>query len=141
LEEVARIVHGRSRLGYSVPVHEHPVFKHEFAVHEASYWAARAYAYRAFQAIETTVSAGGEVSAEEISRLRQACSYVHKMAVEVVQFCHHWGASDSFRNPTALGRCSRDLSVATQHVIVDKATWADCAEPIYRSWLGRRREG
>jgi alkylation response protein AidB-like acyl-CoA dehydrogenase len=135
LQEVARIVFERPRLGYSVHVHEHPVFKHEFTQHEASYWAARGLAHKAFGAIEAAVSGGGKVSAEELSRLRQACSHAHNTAVEVVRFCHRWGASESFRNPTALGRCTRDMAVATQHVIADEAAWSDCADPIYRSWL------
>jgi alkylation response protein AidB-like acyl-CoA dehydrogenase len=135
LQEVANIVFGRARLGYSVPVHEHPVFKHEFTQHEASYWAARGLAYKAFEAIETRVVGGGKVTPEELNRLRQACSFAHKTAVEVVRFAHRWGASEAFRNPTALGRCTRDMAVATQHVIADEAAWSDCAEPIYRSWL------
>lgn len=136
LQEVAGIVHNKRRLGYSVDVHEHPVFRHEFTTHDAAYWAARALVLQAFWSIEETVAAGLEIDAEQMSRLRQACSWAHKMAVDVVGFCHRWGASQSFRNPSVLGRCTRDLAVATQHVIADESAWSDCAGPIYESWLG-----
>jgi alkylation response protein AidB-like acyl-CoA dehydrogenase len=137
LEEVVTIVHGKSRLGYSCPVHEHPVFKHEFAMHEASYWAARHLVLDAVDICEMAAVAGEKLGPYHYSRLRQACSWIHKTAVEVVQFCHHWGASQAFRLPTALGRCTRDLSVATQHVIADEAAWVDNAGPIYYSWHDR----
>lgn len=137
LEEVAEIVFNRPRLGYSVKVHEHPVFKHEFAQNEAAFWAARGFAYKIFGDAEASLAAGEPITGEQLARLRQACSYVHKTAVEVIRFCHHWGSSQSFRNPTALGRCTRDISVATQHVIADEAAWADCAGPVYASWLGK----
>jgi alkylation response protein AidB-like acyl-CoA dehydrogenase len=135
LEEVARIVYKKRRLGYAVDVSDHPVFLHQFAQSDAAFWSARSQVMNAFSSMEQTVVAGGEISAEQMSRLRQACSLAHKMAGEVVQFCHHWGASESFRNPTVLGRCTRDLAVATQHVIADEGAWSDCAGPIYESWL------
>jgi len=141
LEEVAAIVHGRPRMGYTVPVHEHPVFRHELAMHDANFWATRALVLQAFWSIEETVVSGGKPDELQMSRLRQACSQAHKMAVEVVRFCHHWGASQSFRNPTVLGRCTRDLAVATQHIIADQAAWSDCAEPIYLSWLRPDKAG
>ena len=137
LEEVARIVHEKRRMGYSVAVHDHPVFKHEFAMNDAAFWAARGLVLNAFWSIEESVVAGLALTDEQMSRLRQACSLSHKMAVEVDRFCHQWGASESFRNPTALGRCMRDLAVATQHVIADESAWSDCAGPIYESWLKR----
>lgn len=135
LEEVARIVHNKRRMGYSVDVHEHPVFRHQFAQHDADFWATRGLVMSAFWSIEEAVVSGATISDEQMSRLRQACSMAHKTAVGVVNFCHHWGASESFRNPTALGRCTRDLAVATQHVIADESAWSDCAGPIYQSWL------
>jgi alkylation response protein AidB-like acyl-CoA dehydrogenase len=137
LREVVSIVRNKSRLGYTCSVHEHPVFKYQFASNEASYWAARHLILSAIDSAEAAVASGHGVTAAHHARLRQACSWVHKTAVEVVGFCHHWGASQAFRNPTALGRCTRDLAVATQHVIADEAAWVDNAEPIYNCWLDR----
>jgi len=135
LEEVARIVHKKRRMGYATDVNDHPVFRHQFAQCDAAFWSSRSLVMNAFWSIEETVVSNQEISSEQMSRLRQACSQAHEMAVKVVQFCHHWGASESFRNPTALGRCTRDLAVATQHVIADESAWSDCAGPIYESWL------
>ncbi len=137
LREVVTIVHGKSRMGYACHVHEHPVFKHQFAFHEASYWAARHLILSAIDDAEATVAAGGTLTPLHHARLRQACSWVHNIAVDVVQFCHHWGATQAFRNPSALGRCTRDLAVATQHIIADESALADNADPIYASWLDR----
>jgi hypothetical protein len=120
-------------------VHEHPVFKHQFAVHEASYWAGRHLILDAIDACESAALAGETLTSWHYSRLRQACSWIHKAAVESVGFCHHWGASQSFRLPTALGRCTQDMAVATQHVIADEAAWSDAAGPIYDKWLDRKK--
>jgi hypothetical protein len=124
-------------MGYTVPVPEHPVFKHQFAVHEASYLAARHLILDAIDKAEAAIVAGEQLTPTHFARIRQACSWAHKTAVEVVGFCHHWGASQSFRMPTVLGRCTRDLAVATQHVIADEAAFSDTALPIYDSWLDR----
>lgn len=140
LEEVVAIVHNKSRIGYGCFVHEHPVFKHQFAYHEGTYQAARHLVLGAVDTVEAAVASGQSVTAEHLARLRQACSWAHRAAVEVVGFCHHWGASQAFRNPSALGRCSRDLAVATQHVIADETALSDNADPIYGAWLDRGRD-
>jgi alkylation response protein AidB-like acyl-CoA dehydrogenase len=144
LQEIAEIVHGKTRQGFSaappIPIHEHPVFRHEFAIQEAAYQSARIFALDVFAAAEATIANGGQTTEAQRARLRQACSLAHKMSSEVVAFCHHWGASQSFRNPTALGRCTRDAAVMTQHIIVDETAWSECVDPIYRTWLRGKDE-
>jgi len=135
LEEVVAIVHKKRRLGYTCFVHEDPVFKNQFTLQEGTYWAGRHLILGAIDTVEEAIASGEGVTAEHLARIRQACSWVHKAAVEVVGFCHHWGASQAFRNPSALGRCTRDLAVATQHVIADEAALVDSADPIYSAWL------
>lgn len=139
LREVAVIVHNKSRMGYPCVVNEHPVFKHQFAYKEATYWAARHLILDVIDKVEADAAAGEAITFAHHARLRQACSWIHDAAVDVVRFCHHWGATQAFRNPSALGRCTRDVAVATQHVIADEIAMVDHAEPIYQSWLERQK--
>jgi alkylation response protein AidB-like acyl-CoA dehydrogenase len=138
LQEMVAIVQNKKRLGYSLLVHEHPVFKYQFAVHEASYQAGRHLILNAIDRAEDAVLSEEGIQALHYARLRQACSWIHKAAADVVGFCHHWGASQAFRNPSALGRCTRDLSVATQHLIADETAFSDNAGPIYDDWLDQK---
>jgi hypothetical protein len=62
-------------------------------------------------------------------------TWSQEVASDVVGFAHRWAGSQSFRNPSALGRCVRDVAVATQHVLVDQMTLVDAAGPIISGYL------
>lgn len=134
LREVAHITEGKKRGGYPQPVGEYPVFLYEFSRFEAKYQAARSYVFKVFGEAQESAAATKEISAEQRARLRQAVTWTHETATEVVGFCHLWGGTQSFRNPSALGRATRDLGVATQHVLMDPITLVDSAGPILAHW-------
>lgn len=135
LSEVAVITHGKKRVGYPVPVGEYPVFLQEFARHEASYQAARRYVIGAFSDAENAAAAGHTLTTVERARMRQAATWTHAVASDVVGFCRLWGGTQAFRNPSVLGRVVRDMNVATQHVLIDPVTLTDAGGPILESYF------
>lgn len=130
LEEVAKICAKKVRIGQTTPVGESDLFRHGFASNEASLQAARLYVYDVIAQAESTAAAGQELSEEQSARLRQAVTWVHGVTQEVVDFAHRWSGSASIRDNTAIGRCFRDMSVATQHVLVDQSSLIDAAAAI-----------
>lgn len=136
LEEVATSCATKIRAGQSTPVGEADLFRHGFVHNEASLQAARLYVYDVIAKAEATAAAGEPLRAEQFARFRQAVTWVHDVAKEVVDFAHRWAGSASIRDNTAMGRCVRDIAVATQHVLVDQSTLIDAATelvPQYRS--------
>lgn len=137
LQEIATITSVKTRAGHPDVVGNSPVFRREFAKYEALLQAARRYVYGIHGEVENTIAAGEEVTLEQRSRLRQVTTWVQDAASEVVGFAHRWGGSQSFRNPSALGRCTRDVAVATQHRLVDPMTLADAAGDILPGYVRR----
>jgi alkylation response protein AidB-like acyl-CoA dehydrogenase len=135
LQEIATITSSKARLGYPTVVADSPMFRREFAKYEALLQAARAYVYGIHAEAEATAAAGEEITAETRSRMRQVTTWVQEVASEVVGFAHRWGGSQSIRNPSALGRCTRDAAVATQHLLVDPMTLVDAAGDILPGYV------
>jgi alkylation response protein AidB-like acyl-CoA dehydrogenase len=134
LQEIVKIAQGKKRPGYPSVVADHPVFRHEFGLREADYRACRGYVLQVFAEAETTVMAGHRLTAEHRARIRQATTWSHRIARDVVRFCFEWSGSEGFRNPSALGRCLRDMTVANQHVFVDPVTVIDASNAILDGW-------
>lgn len=134
LEEVANIVQGKTRQGYDTTVDKNQVFLSEFARADAKYHAARSYAFEVLREAEESAHTNGEVSAELTSRIKQVTTWVHEVGTEVVNFAALWGASQTIRNPSALGRVLRDMSVARNHLAADPIGLIQSAGPILTSW-------
>ncbi len=134
LEEIARSAPGKKRLGYREGVGAHPLFLHDFVHHEAMHQAARAYLYEVIRSAQATLDAGGELTDEQRQRFRQALTYVHRVAAEVVANCYRWAGTAALREPHPLGRCLRDINGATQHLFVDPLSYVDAAPALLTSW-------
>lgn len=134
LEEIAKLAPNKKRLGYRDGVGKHPVFLHEFAHHEAMYQAARSYLYDVFRKAQATLDSGGVLGDEIRHRFRQALTYVHRVAEQVVEWCYRWAGTDALRNPHPLGRCLRDIHGATQHIFVDPLSYVDAAPALLEAW-------
>lgn len=135
LQEIVTVSSGKGRVGYSSVVGESEMFRREFGKYEALLQAARRYVYDIHREAEDTAAAGEEITLEQRSRMRQVTTWVQEVASEVVGFAHRWGGSQSIRNPSALGRCTRDAAVATQHLLVDPMTLVDAAQGILPGYL------
>ena len=137
LQEVARITVGKKRVGYAVTVAEYPLFLQQFGMQEANFQAARRQVLAAFGEAEDAAAAGLAITDGQRARMKQASTWAHYVGTGVVDFCRLWGGTQSFRNPSALGRVVRDMGVATQHVLVDPKTLVDAAAPLAAEWAAR----
>jgi indole-3-acetate monooxygenase len=135
LREIARIASSKKRPAYPDVVAKSDLFRADFAFLEAQYLAARRFALQTFGDAQDYVADHPEISEEHRQRLRQACTYVHMIAADVVRKCHMWSGSEGLRNPSAMGRCLRDMYVATQHIYVDPSTMVNAGTAIVDSWL------
>lgn len=134
LELVADLTTGKMRPNYTMPVGEADFFRIDFARKEANLRAARLYVYDVTRAAEATVAAGDPITPEHVARVTQMLSWVHEVALDVVEFAHRWGGSKSIGSTSTLGRYVRDMHVATQHLLVDPKMLVDSAAvllPIY----------
>jgi len=129
LQEVVTICTGKIRPNYPAPVGESELFRLDFAKAEASLQAARLYVHHAVGQAEEA-GAAGAVTAEHLARISQAVAWTQGVATDVVTFAHRWGGSQSIRNDSALGRCMRDASIATQHLLVDPMTLVNATAGI-----------
>jgi indole-3-acetate monooxygenase len=134
LNEIARILDGKKRVGYPGVIGDYPTFMTEFSSHEASYMAARDYVLTVYDEAEATVMAGKPLSDYQRARFRQVATWVHKVAADVVRFAYLWSGSEGFRGATAIGRMFRDTFVATQHIYVDPITLVDAAPGILKHY-------
>lgn len=134
LHEVARITEGKVRGGYPTTVDRYPVFQFEFAKVEAEYQAARAYLHRAFDDAQDYCEINGLITPELLARCRQASTWCHHVAERVMYFARLWSGTQSFRNPSTLGRAVRDEAVLTQHLLIDNITLVDAAGPLLEKW-------
>jgi alkylation response protein AidB-like acyl-CoA dehydrogenase len=134
LREVALLTEGKQRLGYPVPVDEHPLFLSEFAKHEVLYQTSRAYILESFRAAEASAENEGSVAEELISRVRQASTHAHDVAEDVVRFTRYWAGTKGFREPSAISRVARDLAVAVTHLQVDPITYIAAAPALLSFW-------
>lgn len=134
LSEVAKSVVGKKRMGYSVSVDDYAVFKKEFTEADAKFWSARNYFYDVVRSGMTSTAETQTLSPEQMARIRQATTYLHGVATDVVQFASLWGGTRTIRNPSFLGRAVRDITVARNHAYVDVVTLDNAAQPIIDSW-------
>ncbi|MFI5623368.1 acyl-CoA dehydrogenase family protein [Nocardioides sp. NPDC051685] len=134
LEEVSRIVTGKTRQGYPDGVDHHPVFLKELAEADAKYHSIRAYAHAILREAEEAAHTHGEVPAELTARIRQVTTWVHTIGTDVINFASLWGATQTFRNPSVLGRLTRDMTVARNHLAADHIGLVQSAIPILNSW-------
>lgn len=134
LEEVSRIVTGKVRQGYEDGVDQHAVFLKEFSEADAKYQSIRAYALQTMHEAEESAHTQGEVSPEYTARIRQVTTWIHTVGTEVINFASLWGATQTIRNPSVLGRVTRDMAVARNHLAADQIGLVQSATPILDSW-------
>src|SRR5258708_31367488 len=115
LEEIARILDGKKRVGYPGVIGDYPTFLQEFSLYEASYMAARDYVLRVYEEAEAAVTAGGTVSEYQRARFRQVATWVHRVGGEVVRFAYLWSGAAGCRGAPATGRVVPGTFVEAGH--------------------------
>jgi len=121
LDEIVTVATAKHRLGAD-PIRDQQLFRHDLAMHDAAVWAARAYLVEVFGSAQAATDRGRKPTPLESQRLRQATTYATRVGADAVRFAYTWSGSDGLRNPSALGRCFRDISAGTQHLFVDNNT-------------------
>lgn len=133
LDELAQLSVGKQRMGHTAPIADHQHFQHEFAHHDAAMRAARLLQYDEFGRAQDIVNRGDALSNVQIQRLRQANTYVTKVACDVARFAYLWAGTNALRNGSVIQRCFRDAHATTQHIVVDRSTYTDTTKAL----LGR----
>ena len=121
LDEVLEIAKSKARMGQDA-VASHQMFQHDWAYHDAAVRSARAYVYATFGAAEAEVVSGAPLGFETAARMRQAATYVTRVAADAARFAYTWAGSQGLRNPSVVQRCFRDIHAGTQHIFVDNNT-------------------
>ncbi|MCD9196968.1 acyl-CoA dehydrogenase family protein [Aeromicrobium wangtongii] len=132
--ELASVIAGKKRVGYEGTIGESPVFLYEFARKEAEYRAVRAGTREAFDEVQNSFAKNGSVSDLDMAKLQVTCAWMTQSAMELVAWCHSWGGSASVREPSVLSRCLRDISVAGNHLYVDRINLVGGAGRILHDW-------
>jgi len=135
MEEVVRIANSKVRIGANETVAENAVFCDDFARNEILLRAARGVFYDTFRHAEANAERLGYITHGDAARLRQTTIWLHDIIDGVVKFCHRWSGTGIIRHPSVLGRCTRDMAVATQHIVADPGAMSACAIPIFDEWL------
>jgi hypothetical protein len=86
--------------------------------------------WEVYGAAQARVDDGLELTPEMSQRLRQACTYTHIVAQDVIQFAYNWGGTAGLRRPNVLGQAMLDISGAVQHKYVDTATLVDAGATL-----------
>lgn len=127
MDELTGVARAKQRMG-AEPIRDQQLFQHDYAVHDAAVHAARALVLDWYGQAQAVVDAGDVPDPLLAQRLRQATTYATRVAADAVRFAYVWSGSHGLRNPSALGRCFRDMYAATQHVMVDNETLTKAAQ-------------
>jgi alkylation response protein AidB-like acyl-CoA dehydrogenase len=80
--------------------------------------AGRVYRSATIAELWNTIAAGGETTLEQRARCRLASTNAADAARQAMDLVYRWGGSTSFKRPTRLAECWRDLHVVGQTVTV-----------------------
>ncbi|MCU1514784.1 MAG: Pigment production hydroxylase [Microbacteriaceae bacterium] len=129
--EIAKVISTKTRVGYEGTIGESQIFLYEFAQHEAQYQAVRAYCRQVFADAQN--EPGGPTDLQT-ARIQVTCAWMTRVSDELIKWCHSWGGSASVRTPNVLARCLNDMSVAINHLYVDRMNLVGPVPPILASW-------
>lgn len=129
LDEIAASAATKVRMSDTL-LADQQVFQIGYAEAEATVRAARAFVIEAFAAAEAEVATGARLSSRANHLARLATSWATTACADAVLWAYRESGTDALRNPSALGRCFRDVNAATQHVMVGRKTLTDAAAEL-----------
>jgi alkylation response protein AidB-like acyl-CoA dehydrogenase len=141
MEEVLKVASVKTRPGYVGVIADNALFREQFAFHDAGLMACKALIQSTYAEAQRAVAAGEKLSSAQRHSYRQTAIWAHRTAYDIVQFCFNWGGAQSIRNPSALGRCMRDMSVGMQHVLIDPVGLVDAGPAVMKAWLSGTERG
>ena len=141
MEEVLKVATVKTRPGYSGPIADNTLFREQFAFQDAALRAAMALIQSNYAEVQRAVAAGEKLSSAQRHSYRQTAIWAHRTVSDIVRFCFNWGGAQSIRNPSALGRCLRDMSVGMQHVLIDPIGLVEAGPAVMKAWQGGTVQG
>lgn len=129
LDEIAALAVRKTRLG-EARLADQQAFQVGYARAEGKVRGARAFVLEAFAACEDAVRATGEQPEHARQMARLATSWGTEACAEAVEWAYRESGSDGLRDPSALGRCFRDMYAGTQHLFVSRKTLTDAAASL-----------
>jgi len=137
LHEAAKLGSKKKRLFSTDCIANTPIFQNDFMKHEALFQAAHALILDVFAEADRSAEAGHGVSALQLQRVRQVTTWTHHVCKDIVNYAFG-SVSSALRNPSVLGKCLVDASVAAHHLIAGPMSLIDAAPMIIDSWAQDR---
>lgn len=134
LEEIVKIADSRKTRPNAAPIGEQQLFLHDFGLHEAGLVSSRALLTDVIEDGLRIVARGDQLTDFEKGRFRQSCTFIHKMAMNAIEFAYFWGGSVPLRRPHPLGRVMLDMHALNQHLLVDHNNLVTTAPAIMEKY-------
>jgi len=128
LDDVRTLALEKVRMGDLSTLAHKPTFQRNLAHHEGMWRAARLLITETFSAMDTSVSAGAEVTPAMRADMRVAATYATEACREIVQWAHLAAGTTAIREGNRLERAFRDMYTGTQHAFIGEKTYTDSAQ-------------
>lgn len=134
LEEIVKIADSKKTRPNALPIGEQQLFLHDFGLHEAGLVSARALLTETIAEGLRVAERGDPIDDYLKGRFRQSCTFIHKMAMNAIEFAYFWGGSVPLRRPHPLGRVMLDMHALNQHILVDHNNLVTTAPAIMEKY-------
>jgi alkylation response protein AidB-like acyl-CoA dehydrogenase len=132
LDDVEELAASKVRMGDMSLLASRLSFQKGLAHHVAMWRAARLLVLDAFEAAESAVAAGGELTPRLRADMRVAAVYATDASRECAQWAHLAAGTTAIREGSRLERAFRDMYTGTQHAFIGEKVATDAAQ----IWLG-----
>jgi alkylation response protein AidB-like acyl-CoA dehydrogenase len=132
LDDVEELAASKVRMGDMSLLASRLSFQKGLAHHVAMWRAARLLVLDAFEAAESAVAAGDELTPRLRADMRVAAVYATDASRECCQWAHLAAGTTAIREGSRLERAFRDMYTGTQHAFISEKVATDAAQV----WLG-----
>lgn len=123
IDEVVRLATRKQSITGAPSMADRAGFQIALAQMEAQLGAARAWFYEVTEAAWERVVAGDELPAEQVARLRIACTHAARVGADVARRAFELSGTTGIFNSHPLSRHVQDAMVVAQHAFVNDGTW------------------
>jgi alkylation response protein AidB-like acyl-CoA dehydrogenase len=116
LDELARLASTKRRGASSAPIAEDSRVQYDIGGADAALLAARAFLLDVLDDAWTTVTSGGRLSSEQVTRIGLAGQQAMNVAVTAVDRAFAVAGASAVYDGHPLQRCFRDIHTASQHI-------------------------
>jgi alkylation response protein AidB-like acyl-CoA dehydrogenase len=114
------------------PLVEQQIFQRDFGRNTVAVAACRRYIRETYNAAVDAIAAGEgpEIVEQRLRESKAVASFVVESCRDVVTSCWRASGSAGIRNPSALQRCFRDISVGAGHQAFDERNYVEFAKSL-----------